>query len=559
MARHISRTACFTAAVASLTLSIGCQAPGGTGYATMRFAMDRQAGAGAQAGPLVAANPPAAGAVALAGSAPLVIAADVLPTASNVSPAQPGQASGSGGGGRPRLVVPATFEVAHPAAGPGEVTIAFDLGGLGSRAAQRRLLATVADIDYVVVTITPASGAEVSQTIPAAGLAGGAGSVTFAGLPPTTATATIQAFDALGNEIGKGTQSLTIDPLVPTTVNFTVTLNPTYVPLTGTVSANATFVDGPVIAGTPPPGTVFKTGDKIAESKDVTNPEGITFDPSGTLVWFPGFTGDQAVALEKTVKLKSSFTLKIPGSSTALRPTEIAFDPAGGMWVANYGAGSVSQVDVTTGAIIRTVVTGPNPVDIEFLNGVMHVLLYPADAIVRFTTTGLPAGLPIAVGLPLPAPAKKPFHLPTMMKISPANEIWTVNLRSDTVSRLSSTGVFIKSIAVGDEPEALAFGAPDVVWVTNNRSGTVSKINMLLNIVETTFKVGARPRGVAIDKVGNLWIACSEVNQVVRMSPTGVILGRYPTGKDPRHVAVDSAGAIWVACHAGSLVQKFSP
>jgi YVTN family beta-propeller protein len=522
--RHV-RLAHLIVAATCLGLVVSCQAPGGPGYSTMRFAVGRQGS-----------------------DAPLTIVGRVTTGGTGAFAAPAGTA---------------VFEVHHPAAGPGEVTIGFDLGGLAGRAAQRRLLATVADIDYVIVTITPVSGAEVSQTVPKSALAGGTGSVTFAGLPPVAATATIKAYDGIGNEIGKGTQPITISASAPTVVNFSVTLNPTYLPPTGTVTGNINIVDGPVVVGTPPPGTVFKTGQVIASNKTINSPEGITFDAAGT-AWIPSFKTDTIVALDTRLAIKAKHLLAVP-SVNALNPTAIAFDATGGMWVANYAAASLAKVDPATGLITKVLAVGPNPADLAFgPTGTMHVLLHPADSIVRFTTAGLPAGAPIVVGPP-PLPVvgqplpKPPFHLPVTMKIAPSGEIWVANLKSDTVSRIGTTGVLAASIPVGDEPEGLAFDAGGNVWVTNNRSGTVMKINPTTNLVVETYPVGQRPRGLAFDKNGSLWVACSEASQVWKLSPAGVVLGKFPVAADPRHVAVDAAGAIWVASHTGNTVQKLAP
>lgn len=516
MARHLSRAAGLTATLAALALVVGCQQPGGAGYATMRFAMEQQ------------------------GATPFLVTAG-LPAAD-----------------APAVAPGAAFEVHHPAAGPGSATIMVNLGSLAAAAKQRRLLATVADIDHVVITITPASGATASQTIPASSLSGGTGSVTFTGLPPTTATATIQAFDALGLEIGRGTQNVVIDAAVPTLVNFTVTLNPTYVPPTGTINGNVTIVDGPVIVGTPPPSSVTLPGTKLGEVTGIKDPQEVVFDPAGTTAWVPSYSGNKLVAIDRgTVKTKASLTY-LSSTNASLLPVDLAFDPSGAMWVANYSAASVSQVNPATGKPLKTVATGINPVDIEFVGGVLHVVSHPLDVIQRFTTAGAPAGLPLPVN-PLFGPPKPNTQLPVRLRVSPAGDLWLVNIKSDRVSRLSGTGLPLANITVGDEPEGLAFGAPNVAWVTNNRSNTLMKIDMVANAVVETYKVGGRPRGVAVDLNGNIWVACSEINQVWRLSPAGVVLGKHGTGKDPREITIDPAGAVWVSCGAGGAVQKFAP
>jgi YVTN family beta-propeller protein len=54
------------------------------------------------------------------------------------------------------------------------------------------------------------------------------------------------------------------------------------------------------------------------------------------------------------------------------------------------------------------------------------------------------------------------------------------------------------------------------IWVTNERSDTVSKIDPSTNLVTATVTVGDGPRGVAFDG-NNIWVANTNSNTVSKI------------------------------------------
>lgn len=136
----------------------------------------------------------------------------------------------------------------------GVLTVSF-MRALSAIAA-RRVMATVTDIEKVVVTVTPAGGGPVSETVLKAAIDAGQTTVTFQGLAPGAATVVISAFDADGQNIGTVTQSASVAAGQTTTVDMVLQLDPTFTsgtggggtgPTTGGLTANVTIQDGPVV------------------------------------------------------------------------------------------------------------------------------------------------------------------------------------------------------------------------------------------------------------------------------------------------------------------------
>jgi hypothetical protein len=149
-----------------------------------------------------------------------------------------------------------TLVVGHPAAASGQLTVRFD-GELARLGQARRIQATVADVEKVVVTVLPQGGAAVSQTVLKAAISDGQTTVTFAGLPPGAATVNITAYDVNGANLGATVKSVTIAAGQVTDLAVPLQLNPTYVvgggssggATSGGLAANVTLTDGLTITG----------------------------------------------------------------------------------------------------------------------------------------------------------------------------------------------------------------------------------------------------------------------------------------------------------------------
>lgn len=141
----------------------------------------------------------------------------------------------------------------------GQLTVRFD-GALSRLAQGRRIQATVADVEKVVVTVTPQGATPVSKTVLKTAITGGQTSVTFDGLPPGNAAVTISAFDAAGVNIGSTSQQATITAGQVASLDIGLQLSPTYVPSggsggssnSGAIATNIQLLDGLNISASGP-------------------------------------------------------------------------------------------------------------------------------------------------------------------------------------------------------------------------------------------------------------------------------------------------------------------
>lgn len=87
------------------------------------------------------------------------------------------------------------------------------------------------------------------------------------------------------------------------------------------------------------------------------------------------------------------------------------------------------------------------------------------------------------------------------------------------------------------------------VFVTNERSNTVSVINGTTHQVEATIAIGERPRGIGISPDGSeVYVAISEENKIAVFDPKSLKkLRTFNAGDDPEAFAVHPNGNIYIS------------
>ena len=128
-----------------------------------------------------------------------------------------------------------------------------------------------------------------------------------------------------------------------------------------------------------------------------------------------------------------------------------------------------------------------------------------------------------------------------------------------TLNEISLAGNGL-SDALGDVPaggpEAVAFDGTHI-WVAEQFTNTVTRIDRLTGLRTGTFAVGTRP--VALLPVGNtLWVANLESDTLTRLRTTdGAALGTVQVGDGPGGLAFDGTH-VWVAHRNRNSVSKLS-
>jgi YVTN family beta-propeller protein len=132
-------------------------------------------------------------------------------------------------------------------------------------------------------------------------------------------------------------------------------------------------------------------------------------------------------------------------------PTALAVDRT--LWVADYDAGTVSEIDPNTEGVLGSVGVGHGPVA-------------------------------VAVG---------------------AGSVWVATSLDGTVSRIDpSTRSVVATIPVGKGPSAVTVSG-GIVWVANRYSGTVARINPATDAAAKLIPAGSRPAAVA-EAADRVWV-----------------------------------------------------
>ncbi|HEY9721280.1 MAG TPA: hypothetical protein V6D47_04655 [Oscillatoriaceae cyanobacterium] len=439
-------------------------------------------------------------------------------------------------------------QVVSTRAGELTVTLNGDFAALLHKA-KYQVLATVADIANVTITVDPATGPAQQQTIPQSALIAGTTSATFTGLNPGSVTITIAAYDASGANIGSSTQTVNVTAGAPTPVSLSVQLDPTYTGVaSGSLSTSVTFTNGPTINGTPTPnGTPAPTGTIIGRygfNVGTSGPLRLVFDHTGN-AWIAAYSSNQIVEMSDTGTVLRTISVNAP--------SDLAFDATGNLWVTSYGMSGTLTKITSAGTVAGTYTVGPYPSALAFdALGNIWVASYVTGSLLQFAPSlGIPVGTAMVGQFPL------------ALSVDTLGRIWCTNFHSSNITRLGPTGTVIDTLSLVNasstsDPENLVFDAGGNAWVTNNASDTVTEVNSLGSVVGN-ITLGHGPYGLAFDHNAHLWVANSDSDTVSELDMTGKVLGTYAVAHTPKGVAVDAKGNIWVTCYGQDVVNVLAP
>ena len=99
------------------------------------------------------------------------------------------------------------------------------------------------------------------------------------------------------------------------------------------------------------------------------------------------------------------------------------------------------------------------------------------------------------------------------------------------------------------------------IFVTNERSNTISVINAKSLTIESTIEIGERPRGIGLSPDNTeLYVAVSEENKIVVVDPNTLkILREFEAGSDPETFGVHPNGNIYISNEDDAKATVFDP
>jgi tripartite motif-containing protein 71 len=269
-------------------------------------------------------------------------------------------------------------------------------------------------------------------------------------------------------------------------------------------------------------------------------------------------------------------------------PRAVASDPAGDTYVADSANDRVEVFD-PAGVFVRAIGTSAQTGGV--LTAPRGLAADPTGTLLVADTIGgrierFSAGSDYYTGEWSQAGGLRPtFADPAGIAVDPRGSVWVADTGNERVARMWGDGTFLSELggpasvagAPLSQPAAVAVAAgPDLTYVADsghNRILVYGPEGQLLERWGTAGGSGAAgkgpgefddPLGVGVDPAGNVYVADTGNNRIVKLSGSGQVLaawGGYGTGEGsliaPAGVAVDAAGRVFVLDSGNNRVQMF--
>ena len=147
---------------------------------------------------------------------------------------------------------------------------------------------------------------------------------------------------------------------------------------------------------------------------------------------------------------------------------------------------------------------------------------------------------------------------PIAIAMDSAGNIYTANINSNNVTKITPDGVVTILGTTGSLPSDIVVDSSGNVYVSNSGSDDVTKITSsgVSSVFATT---GSGPVSIVMDQSGNIYTANSTSNNISKITPSGVSTIFATTGSGPNAMVFDASGNMYVANTLSSNVSKITP
>ena len=137
--------------------------------------------------------------------------------------------------------------------------------------------------------------------------------------------------------------------------------------------------------------------------------------------------------------------------------------------------------------------------------------------------------------------------------VDQSNNIWMASHGNNAVVMYpNQTSNPVSYIDGNIQPFGVAISSDGYAWVTYTGSDTVSKLrysNGISKVFTVALPSGSRAKGIAVDSLGNAWVAATNTSMIYVINSGGTIVGTY-SGQGlngPLGVSLDAKGNVWIA------------
>lgn len=238
----------------------------------------------------------------------------------------------------------------------------------------------------------------------------------------------------------------------------------------------------------------------------------------------------------------------------------------GGIWVANAGSDSVTQIDPATLQVLATVQLGSSPSSLAASEGDLFVGSETTNSVTEISETTAQVVATLQIGTPGEAPL--------LVASGPVSSVTVASGTDGSLWWISSGGTVSKPASIGGTPAGLTVPTdePSQVWATDPSTNNVRFLKNASPATVHTVGVGAGPQGIAFDLSSQTILVANEGDGTIsEISPstdtvTSTVSAGVPKGgqfaiaaSPSRTDEVDPRkGFIWVANTAAGTLDAVS-
>lgn len=122
--------------------------------------------------------------------------------------------------------------------------------------------------------------------------------------------------------------------------------------------------------------------------------------------------------------------------------------------------------------------------------------------------------------------------------------VYNVNPDNNTVTAIDANSLGKRwEVSVGENPRTLAINSNNEIWVANQKSDSLSRLNSNGGILQTlALPYGSQPFAVVVKDNGELLVSLSATGELLKLDANGNELGRIKLTGTIRHIAVTADG-----------------
>ena len=243
------------------------------------------------------------------------------------------------------------------------------------------------------------------------------------------------------------------------------------------------------------------------------------------------------------------------------QPGSLAIDSKGNVWVANYFGGAASEFSSTG------VPTAPNGYAATGLQASFGIAVDAQDSVWITNAFGNATGSVThlssnGTNLSGSGYTGGGIYLPFAVAATPGGNVWVADYANAAATLLAQNGTPLSG-GSGFAASALIFTTSVAVDANQNGwfayQGGVAMITPAGTV--TSYPCCDVPAAIALDQSGNIWVADFDASAIVKLSPSGALLGQTAAAggiETPDGLAVDGSGNVWTANYHGNTLSEFN-